>query len=48
MGRKKVYKTEEERRNAELIWKREWYHRNAGKTNKLKMEKYYAKKTNIK
>jgi len=44
MGRKKVYKTEEERHDAEKLRKRKWYRRNADKINKLRMEKYYAKK----
>ena len=44
MGRNKVYKNESDRHDAEKLRKRNWYRRNADKINKVRMEKYYAKK----
>jgi len=44
MGRKRKYYTEEERREAQRKWAREYYYRNKDKINKKAMDKYYEKK----
>lgn len=44
MGRKKKYKTEEEQKEAQRKWNREYYERNKSDINKRKMEKYYESK----
>jgi hypothetical protein len=44
MGRRSKYKTEEERKEAQRKWNREYYHRNKDKINSQRMEKYYEGK----
>ena len=44
MGRKKKYKTEEEQKEAQRKWNREYYERNKSEINKKKMEEYYESK----
>jgi len=44
MGRKKIYKTKEDKYDAELKWKREWYYRNAKRIKETRMEDYWRKK----
>jgi uncharacterized protein YgiM (DUF1202 family) len=41
MGRKKKYPTENDKYEAELRWKREWYKRNSDRIKKERMEKYW-------
>jgi len=45
MGRLKKYKTEEEKKEAQRKWVREYYNRNKVILNKKAMEKYYERKT---
>jgi|TARA_R110002153_G_scaffold119079_1_gene263994 hypothetical protein len=47
MGRKKKYHTEEERKEAQLKWQREWYERNKVELNAQRMEKYYERKNKV-
>lgn len=47
MGRKQKYKTNEERKEAQRRWAREYYHRNKDKINKRAMEKYYEKRNKM-
>lgn len=47
MGRKKKYKTDEERKLAQQKWALEYYHRNKEKINKKAMEKYYELQKNL-
>lgn len=47
MGRKPKYKTDEERKEAQRKWAREYYHRNKDKINKRSMEKYYERKNKM-
>ena len=37
MGRKKIYKTKEDKYEAEKRWKREWYYRNSERINEKRM-----------
>jgi hypothetical protein len=46
MGRFKKYKTDEEKKEAQKNWAKEYYHRNKLKINEKTMEKYYGKKRN--
>lgn len=41
MGRKRKYNTKNEKREAELRWKREWYNRNARKVKQDRMRRYW-------
>ena len=41
MGRKKIYNSKEEKHEAELRWKREWYRRNSDKVKQYRMSKYW-------
>ena len=45
MGRKKKYKTEEEKREAKRKQWREYYNRNKSQINKKRMEEYYERKS---
>lgn len=47
MGRLKKYKTEEDRRESQRRWAREYYYRNRETINKKAMEKYYEQKNKI-
>lgn len=47
MGRKRKYKTDEERKEAQRRWAREYYYRNKDKINKRAMEKYYERKNKV-
>jgi hypothetical protein len=47
MGRKKKYNTEEERKNAQRKWNREYYNKNKEKINAHRMEVYYELQKNI-
>lgn len=44
MGRKKIYRTEEERHEAQLEWQREHYKRNKEKILQKARKKYKQKK----
>jgi len=44
MGRKVIYKTKEEIKEANKIKSRKYYLKNAEKIKKRRMEKYYEKK----
>ncbi len=44
MGRKKIYKTKDDKYDAEKRWKREWYWRNSEKIKKRRMENYWKTK----
>ena len=44
MGRKKIYKTEEDKKDAQRKWEREYYIRNKEKICKKAREKYKQKK----
>ena len=48
MGRDKKYLTKDDKYQAELRWKREWYARNKTTLKEKRMKKYYAKKINTK
>jgi len=41
MGRKQKYQTDDERKEAQRRWSREYYHRNKNTINRKAMEKYY-------
>lgn len=43
MGRLKKYKTDDEKKEAQKKWAREYYHRNKIEINKKTMENYYEK-----
>lgn len=43
MGRKKKYKTDEEKKEIQRKWSLEYYYRNKDIINKKLMDKYYAK-----
>lgn len=43
MGRKRKYHTDEEQKEAQRKWAREYYHRNKDEINKKAMERYYEK-----
>ena len=45
MGRKKKYFTEEEKKNAQQQWVREYYERNKEKLNTKAKEKYHEFKS---
>ena len=47
MGRKRKYYTEEEKRDAQLMWQREHYERNRKRLRKKAREHYHAKKKEI-
>ena len=47
MGRKKKYFTEDEKKEAQRKWVREYYQRNKEKLNKNSMEKYYELRKNL-
>ena len=44
MGRKPKYNTEEEKKEAQRKWNREYYRRKKEKINSHRMEKYYEGK----
>lgn len=44
MGRKTKYNTDEEKREAQKKWNREYYIKNKEKINAHRMEVYYEKK----
>jgi len=44
MGRKPKYNTEEEKKEAQRKWNREYYRRQKEKINSHRMEKYYEGK----
>jgi hypothetical protein len=44
MGRKKIYKTEAEKKQANRLKARKYYLKNAEKIKKRRMEKYYEEK----
>ena len=47
MGRKQIYKTEEERRVAQRTSQMKHYWANAKRLKKENLKRYYANKTNI-
>lgn len=47
MGRKKKYNTEEEKREAQRKWNREYYIKNKQKINTHRMEVYYELQKNL-
>lgn len=47
MGRLKKYSTEDEKKEAQKNWAKEYYYRNKEKINKIAMEKYYELQKNI-
>ena len=47
MGRLKKYKTEDEKKEAQKKWAKEYYYRNKEKINKKAMEKYYGLQKNL-
>jgi hypothetical protein len=47
MGRLKKYNTDEEKKDAQRKWVREYYYRNKDSLNKRQMEKYYELRKNI-
>ncbi len=47
MGRKKKYITEQEKRDAQNKWAKEYYKRNKEKLNKASMKKYYELRKNL-
>jgi hypothetical protein len=47
MGRKKKYITEQEKRDAQNKWVKEYYERNKERLNKTSMEKYYEKRNSV-
>jgi hypothetical protein len=44
MGRKKKYHTEEEKKEAQSKWFKDWYEKNKEEHNARRMEKYYEQK----
>jgi uncharacterized protein YijF (DUF1287 family) len=44
MGRHIIYKTKEEKYEAEKRWKREWYQRNIDHVRKINLEYYHKNK----
>lgn len=44
MGRKLIYKTNDEKVMAQRKWAREYYQRNREERRKIRMERYYGKK----
>jgi hypothetical protein len=46
MGRIKKYSTEDEKKEAQKKWAKEYYYRNKNIINKKTMEKYYGRKKN--
>jgi hypothetical protein len=45
MGRNRIYKTPEDKYEAEKRWKREWYHRNSERIKKSNLDYYHKHKT---
>jgi len=43
-GRKSKYNTEQERKEAQIRWSREYYERNKEKIRKKNLRRYYEKK----
>jgi hypothetical protein len=46
MGRLKKYMTDDEKKEVQKKWAKEYYYRNKEKINKKTMEKYYEKVRN--